>query len=82
MTWVASARFHKAISLQSSNPCLGICSKLNVFAGLVGKFGACCLAWSGGGPPQLDRDGECCGSGIDACGACGGNATVIDVAGG
>ena len=40
------------------------------------------MAWSGGGPPRLDRDGQCCGSGIDACGACGGNATVVDVAGG
>ncbi len=53
-----------------------------ICTGLAGSDGKCCVAWSDGGPPQLDRHGACCGSGIDACGTCGGNATLVDISGG
>ena len=45
-------------------------------AGVVSQDGSCCAQGA-----HLDAAGACCSQALDACGACGGNATAVDFTG-
>ncbi|KAL0041659.1 hypothetical protein WJX79_011102 [Trebouxia sp. C0005] len=51
-------------------------------SGVVSDAGTCCaLNTTAGANVTLDRAGQCCSQGLDACGVCGGNGLIIDFTG-
>ena len=50
--------------------------------GVVSDAGVCCSTnTTAGANVTLDRAGQCCSSGLDACGVCGGSGLTIDFTG-
>lgn len=51
-----------------------------VYAGVVSEAGSCC-ATNPSANVTLDRAGQCCSEGLDACGVCGGDGLTLDFTG-
>ena len=50
--------------------------------GVVSEAGSCCARnTTAGGNVTLDRAGQCCSQGLDACGVCGGDGLTVDFTG-
>ena len=55
---------------------------LSFCTGVVSELGSCCAVNStAGATVTLDRAGNCCSQGLDACGVCGGDGVVVDFTG-
>ncbi|DBA94822.1 TPA: A disintegrin and metalloproteinase with thrombospondin motifs [Trebouxia sp. C0004] len=51
-------------------------------SGIVSDAGTCCaMNTTAGAHVTLDRAGQCCSQGLDACGVCGGNGLTVDFTG-
>ena len=49
---------------------------------MVSDAGSCCAVnATAGANVTLDRAGNCCSQGLDACGVCGGDGVVVDFTG-
>jgi hypothetical protein len=54
----------------------------SIAPGVVSDAGTCCaMNTTAGASVTLDRAGQCCSQGLDACGVCGGNGLTIDFTG-
>lgn len=51
-----------------------------MYAGVVSEAGSCC-ATNPAANVTLDRAGQCCSEGLDACGVCGGDGLTLDFTG-